>query len=126
MQTKRTNPATALPADILRGSAVARLLWARRGTRDGWRLDELAARLRSTQPIMERRLAVLAGLLARLPWGLEFWSERDQIGELVKSVTLVGPGCPRPPARILRDLDDNGPELISLSELAALEEMELP
>ena len=123
MQAYRENAGSSLPEEIIAGSAIARLLWLRRGTRDGWRIDDLALRLGCSPAICLRRLATLDSTLAGQSWSVERWTECDDMGERRACCSLIGPGCPRPAARTLAQLDEGGPEMISLSDLAEIERL---
>jgi hypothetical protein len=107
----------SFPRSVYDGSAVARLLWLRRGTREGWAKPDLARRLRISHDALEARLGVLAGALAGCPWRIEVWAAADEAAGEVTRITLTSPDCPRPPPRKLAVLREDGPELISLDEL---------
>ena len=127
MQSYTRNSGAALSTELLSGNAVARLLWARRGTRDGWKLADLSARLRVVEATCLRRLAVLDGTLAGggRSWSIERWKEVDAFtGQRFSCVTLVGPGCSRPQLRTIPTYLEGGPDIISLDDLAQLEESE--
>lgn len=119
MQRYRTHqPASALPAEVLAGSAVARRLWTARGTRDGITLAQLCADLRRSERAVYAQLCALDSALERLesPWWLLHWSEADEItGEWQAHWLLIGPGCPRPPAREPAGWSE--PEIISIEDL---------
>lgn len=103
MQRYRTHPpASALPAEVLAGSAVARRLWTARGTRDGLTLAQLSGDLRRSERAVLAQLNALNSAIYRLdsPWSLMSWHEPEEItGEPAEHWLLIGPGCPRPPAR---------------------------
>lgn len=112
MQSYRANAQTGqpFPADCLRGSAVARLLHARRGMRDGLTHAEIAARLSRPAAAVAAQLAILAAALARGSSGWQLWCDGTP-----EAYGVASPRCPRPAQRVLPALSD--PELISLEEL---------
>jgi hypothetical protein len=113
MQSYRANATVGepFPAHCLRGSAVARLLHARRGVRDGLTIAEIAARLSWSATAVTYQLAILAQALARVGSDWQVWC--DGVPE---AYGVAAPWCPRPPPRVLPVLPE--PELISLSDLS--------
>lgn len=112
MQSYRANAdcGTPFPAECLRGSAVARLLYARRGMRDGLTVAELAVHLSRPALAITHQIAILARALARGGSGWQVWC--DGVPE---AYGVASPRCPRPAERQLPVLHE--PTLISLSDL---------
>lgn len=122
MQLLRSNVVRpGLPEEVRAGSAVARLLWAHRGQRDGLTLAALCGSLGRRPAAVLAQLAALRGALAHLgsPWALERWVEPDALtDEPTQHWLLTSPWCPRPPRRTVVQLGADGPDLVSLEELA--------
>jgi hypothetical protein len=113
MQSYRANAAVGepFPAHCLRGSAVARLLHARRGVRDGLTIAEIAAHLSRPAPAVTYQIATLAQWLDRAGSDWQVWC--DGVPE---AYGVAAPWCPRPAARVLPVLPE--PDFISLSDLS--------
>jgi hypothetical protein len=113
MQSYRANAGFGepFPAECLRGSAVARLLHARRGMRDGLTNAELAAHLSRPALAVAHQIAILAHALALGGSGWQVWC--DGVPE---AYGVSSRACPRPAERQLPALPE--PELISLSDLS--------
>lgn len=97
-----------LPAEVNAGSAVGRLLFAHRGTRDGLTTVELASALFRPEAMVLRQLAALIAALARLGSSWRVWQDGDAWG-------LECPVCPRPAARQFPKLGE--PQLVSIEDL---------